>query len=409
MRDKTEYMVVEFSKAILLYGIVALSLIGLGLFSFITLEHEGHWLTGMNNQVVWGLPHVFAIFLIIAASGILNIASISSVFNIKIYKPLGRLSALLAICLLTGGLIVLVLDLGRPDRLVVAMTTFNFKSIFAWNIFLYSGFMAVIAIYLWMMFEARYNKFVGKVGAFAFAWRVTLTTGTGSIFAFLVAKEAYGALSAPLFIALSLLMGTAIFYKILFWMDRGLGVPLGAEIISRFRKLLIYFIFTVLYITVLAHLTSLYITKNHDFEFFLLFSENIYAFLFWVGQIGLGTIIPLVILYNKKLSKSALGILLASILVILGGFIMLYIIIISGQAYPLDLFPGYNESSTFYDGAISAYTPSIYEVMLGLGGVGISAAIYIFAIMVLDFTPKNLGDEYTLGKEYKEKLIQNED
>ena len=409
MRDKTEYMVVEFSKAILLYGIVALSLIGLGLFSFITLEHEGHWLTGMNNQVVWGLPHVFAIFLIIAASGILNIASISSVFNIKIYKPLGRLSALLAICLLTGGLIVLVLDLGRPDRLVVAMTTFNFKSIFAWNIFLYSGFMAVIAIYLWMMFEARYNKFIGKVGAFAFAWRVTLTTGTGSIFAFLVAKEAYGALSAPLFIALSLLMGTAIFYKILFWMDRGLGVPLGAEIISRFRKLLIYFIFTVLYITVLAHLTSLYITKNHDFEFFLLFSENIYTFLFWVGQIGLGTIIPLVIVYNKKLSKSALGILLASILVILGGFIMLYIIIISGQAYPLDLFPGYNESSTFYDGAISAYTPSIYEVMLGLGGVGISAAIYIFAIMVLDFTPKNLGDEYTLGKEYKEKLIQNED
>lgn len=409
MRDKTEYMVVEFSKAILLYGIVALSLIGLGLFSFITLEHEGHWLTGMNNQVVWGLPHVFAIFLIIAASGILNIASISSVFNIKIYKPLGRLSALLAICLLTGGLIVLVLDLGRPDRLVVAMTTFNFKSIFAWNIFLYSGFMAVIAIYLWMMFEARYNKFVGKVGAFAFAWRVTLTTGTGSIFAFLVAKEAYGALSAPLFIALSLLMGTAIFYKILFWMDRGLGVPLGAEIISRFRKLLIYFIFTVLYVTVLAHLTSLYITKNHDFEFFLLFSENIYTFLFWVGQIGLGTIIPLAILYNKKLSKSALGILLASILVILGGFIMLYIIIISGQAYPLDLFPGYNESSTFYDGAISAYTPSIYEVMLGLGGVGISAAIYIFAIMVLDFTPKNLGDEYTLGKEYKEKLIQNED
>ena len=409
MRDKTEYMVVEFSKAIFLYGIVALSLIGLGLFSFITLEHEGHWLTGMNNQVVWGLPHVFAIFLIIAASGILNIASISSVFNIKIYKPLGRLSALLAICLLTGGLIVLVLDLGRPDRLVVAMTTFNFKSIFAWNIFLYSGFMAVIAIYLWMMFEARYNKFIGKVGAFAFAWRVTLTTGTGSIFAFLVAKEAYGALSAPLFIALSLLMGTAIFYKILFWMDRGLGVPLGAEIISRFRKLLIYFIFTVLYITVLAHLTSLYITKNHDFEFFLLFSENIYTFLFWVGQIGLGTIIPLVILYNKKLSKSALGILLASILVILGGFIMLYIIIISGQAYPLDLFPGYNESSTFYDGAISAYTPSIYEVMLGLGGVGISAAIYIFAIMVLDFTPKNLGDEYTLGKEYKEKLIQNED
>jgi molybdopterin-containing oxidoreductase family membrane subunit len=396
MRDKTDYIVIEFSKAVFFFGIVVLSFIALGFYSFLTLEHEGHWLTGMNNQVVWGLPHVFAIFLIIAASGILNIASISSVFNIKIYKPLGRLSALLAICLLTGGLIVLVLDLGRPDRLIVAMTTFNFKSIFAWNIFLYSGFMAVIALYLWMMFEARYNKFIGKVGTFAFIWRVTLTTGTGSIFAFLVAKEAYGALAAPLFIALSLLMGTAIFYSILYWMDKGLDVPLGSEIISRFRKLLIYFIFTVFYITILSHLTSLYVTKNHDFEFFLLFSDNIYTLLFWVCQIGIGTILPLFILYNKKLSISPLGILLASLFVIFGGFIMLYIIIISGQAYPLDLFPGYTETSSFYDGAIAAYTPSVYELMLGLGGVGISAAIYIFAVMILDFTPKNLDDEHTL-------------
>ena len=31
--------------------------------------------------------------------------------------------------------------------------------------------------------------------------------------------------------------------------------------------------------------------------------------------------------------------------------------------------------------------------MLGLGGVGISAAIYLFAIMVLDFTPKSLDND----------------
>ena len=83
MQDITEYKIIEFSKAILIYGIISAILIGLGVYSFFTLEHEGHWLTGMNNQVVWGVPHMFAIFLIIAASGVLNIASISSVFNIK--------------------------------------------------------------------------------------------------------------------------------------------------------------------------------------------------------------------------------------------------------------------------------------------------------------------------------------
>ncbi len=337
---------------------------------------------------------MFAIFLIIAASGVLNIASISSVFNIKIYKPLARLSALLAIALLTGGVIVLVLDLGRPERLIVAMTTFNFKSIFAWNIFLYSGFVVIAALYLWMMFEARYNKFSQKVGTFAFIWRVILTTGTGSIFGFLVAKEAYnGAILAPLFIALSLLLGTAIFYKVLFWMNKGLNIPLGSEIIIRFRKLLIYFTFAVFYLTILSHLTNLYATKHHEYEFFLLFSGNIYTILFWIGQILIGTFIPLLILYSKNFSTTKMGLLISSALIILGGFFQLYVIIISGQAFPLDLFPGYTESSSFQDGIISPYTPSMYEFMLGLGGIGISAVIYIFAIMILDFTPKSLDND----------------
>lgn len=394
MQDITEYKIIEFSKAILIYGIISAILIGLGVYSFFTLEHEGHWLTGMNNQVVWGVPHMFAIFLIIAASGVLNIASISSVFNIKIYKPLARLSALLAIALLTGGLIVLVLDLGRPERLIVAMTTFNFKSIFAWNIFLYSGFVVIAALYLWMMFEARYNKFSQKVGTFAFIWRVILTTGTGSIFGFLVAKEAYnGAILAPLFIALSLLLGTAIFYKVLFWMNKGLNIPLGSEIILRFRKLLIYFTFAVFYLTIISHLTNLYATKHHEYEFFLLFSGNIYTILFWIGQILIGTFIPLLILYSKNFSTTKMGLLISSALIILGGFFQLYVIIISGQAFPLDLFPGYTESSSFQDGIISPYTPSMYEFMLGLGGIGISAVIYIFAIMILDFTPKSLDND----------------
>ena len=37
------------------------------------MDLEGHHVSGMTNQIVWGLPHVFAIFLIVAASGALNI------------------------------------------------------------------------------------------------------------------------------------------------------------------------------------------------------------------------------------------------------------------------------------------------------------------------------------------------
>ena len=130
---------------------------GIGGLAALYMEHNGHWVTGMTNQVVWGTPHVFAVFLIVAASGALNVASIGSVFGKKLYKPLAPLSGLLAVALLMGGLMVLVLDLGRPDRLIVAMTYYNFKSIFAWNIILYTGFIAVVMVYLFTMMERKMN------------------------------------------------------------------------------------------------------------------------------------------------------------------------------------------------------------------------------------------------------------
>ena len=55
----------------------------IGLAAALYMEHSGHVVTGMNNQIVWGMPHVFAIFLIVAASGALNVASIGSVFGRK--------------------------------------------------------------------------------------------------------------------------------------------------------------------------------------------------------------------------------------------------------------------------------------------------------------------------------------
>ena len=105
----------------LFWGLLALNVVIIlaGLGAAYVMEHRGHIVTGMNNQVVWGAPHVFAVFLIVAASGVLNAASVSSVFDRPAYKPYARLSGLLAIALLIGGLAVLVLDLGRPDRLIV--------------------------------------------------------------------------------------------------------------------------------------------------------------------------------------------------------------------------------------------------------------------------------------------------
>lgn len=357
------------------------------------MEHNGHWVTGMSNQVVWGMPHVFAIFLIVAASGALNVASISSVFNRATYKPLARLSGLLAIALLAGGLAILVLDLGRPDRLIIAMTYYNFKSVFAWNIFLYTGFFAVVIVYLWMMIERRMNEYTKKAGLFAFIWRLILTTGTGSIFGFLVAREAYDtAVMAPMFIIMSFAFGLAIFLLVLLaaygWTQR----PIGDALLRRLKNLLGVFVAAVLYFLLVYHLTNLYITERHGIERFILVDGGIYTALFWVGQVLIGGVLPLALLYHPRTGGSRTAIAIASIAVILGGVALLYVIVIGGQAYPMDLFPGKVETSSFFDGVVATYNPTLPEFMLGIGGIALALLIVTFALKVLPFLAESLAD-----------------
>ena len=369
------------------------ALIAAGLGAALYMEHNGHWVTGMSNQVIWGTPHVFAVFLIVAASGALNVASIASVFGRQLYKPLARLSGLLAIALLAGGLAVLVLDLGRPERLIVAMTYYNFKSIFAWNIILYIGFFAIVAVYLWMMFERRFNDYTKTAGMVAFLWRLTLTTGTGSIFGFLVARDAYdSALYAPMFIIMSFAYGLAIFMLVLFAATRWTGRPLGDVMVARLKNLLGVFVASVLYFVVAYHLTNLYMTGKHDVERFILLEGGVYTRLFWIGQILIGGVIPLVLLYSK-LGRSRAMIALAAVLVIVGGLAQMYVTIVGGQAFPMPLFPDKEIiNSSFYDGVVAQYSPSLPEILLGIGGIGLALGMTVFAIKILPFLPQSLAD-----------------
>ena len=363
------------------------------------MEHEGHHVTGMSNQIVWGMPHVVAIFLIVAASGALNVASMASVFGKLDYKPLARLSGILAIALLVGGLAILVLDLGRPDRLIVAMTYYNFKSIFAWNIFLYVGFVIVVAAYLWMMFERRMAPYANAVGVVAFLWRLVLTTGTGSIFGFLVARQAYdAALMAPLFVVMSFAYGPAVFILALLVAGRLARRPVGDYILFKLKNLLGIFVAAVLYFVLAFKLTNLYATEHHGVEDFILRHGGIYTFLFWVVHVGVGGLLPLLLFYLPAWARSRAAAAVGCALVVVGAFAQLYVIIIGGQAYPLVLFPGMEESSSFYDGVVAEYTPSVPELALGAGGVALSLALLMFALAVLDFLPEDLSDRrYTEG------------
>lgn len=359
--------------------------IGLGAWHY--MEVHGHIVTGMDNQVVWGLPHVFAIFMIVSASGVLNIASIGSVFGQSAYKPRAPLSGLLSVALLMGGLMVLMLDLGRSDRIIVAATHFNPTSVFAWNIILYSGMVGIVAVYLFTMMERRFNPYSKHAGLAAFVWRFILTTGTGSIFAFLVARQAYqSALLAPLFIVLSFGWGLAVFLLVQSSMFAWNQRHLTPEVERRMAKLLGIFIAASLYLVAVYHFTNLYYARQSAFEAFILRDGGVFPQLFWLGYVVLGSLIPLGLLFHPAMAGEK-STAIASVLVILGALAWLFVFIVGGQSFPLDIFPGHVVTSTFGDGQIAHYTPSLPELLLGVGGVGVAFLLTIVGIRALNYMP----------------------
>jgi Ni/Fe-hydrogenase subunit HybB-like protein len=376
-KDRLFYALVTAGGLIVLMGLYAAHL----------MEEHGHIITGMNNQIVWGLPHVFAIFMIVAASGVLNVASIGSVFGKVVYKARAPLASLLSIALLAGGLAVLMLDLGRPDRIIVAATHYNITSVFAWNVLLYTGMFAAVVIYLWTMMEQRMNPWTKPVGFVVFAWRFILTTGTGLIFAFLVARQAYGsAILVPMFIVISFAWGLAVFHVVQSAIYAWNGNTHTPEIVKRMKNLLGVFIIGALYLVAAYHLTNLYFAHQSGFEHFILVDGGIYPQLFWWGYGLLGNLLPLVLIYYPGLGNTK-HVIAASLLVILGGFALLYVFIIGGQAFPLNMFPGYEVKSSFGDGQVGLYQPSIFEFLLGMGGLGIAFLITTISVRVLNFIP----------------------
>ena len=248
------------------------------------------------------------------------------------------------------------------------------------------------------MMDRKANRFSHGVGVFAFVWRLALTTGTGSIFGFLVARQGYdAAIMAPMFIIMSFAYGLALYLLVLMFTFDSDERPLGDAVLRRLKNLLGVFVAAVFYFTVVYHLTNLYGTENHAFEAFILRDGGVYTWTFWIGWVLLGMLAPMGILFHPALGMQRGSIAIAALLVVLGGLSAIYVIVIGGQAFPLNMFPGHTiiESGYFdgVNGVARHYSPSLPEFLLGIGGFALALLVTFIGVRLLQFLPTSLADD----------------
>ena len=371
------------------YHLLLLAFAGMalaGLAATWCVIQNGLWVTGMNNRIPWGLQIVMAVYYIGLSAGSLVISGLYGVFGKQEYKPFARIAVYLAMLFLIAGLLSILTDQGRIDRIFVEpFVHFNLQSMFSINPILYNGHILICIVYLWALFTER-KRTTTVVATLAFGWAFCVHSGTGAIFGF-GARVLYESPLLPAsFVAAAMASGTALMILVIVGLFKVTNRHVDDELILWLGRFLAVCVLVVVYFLFVENAYRAYVVELRHAAVYYLFG-GVHSVLFWVGLILLGCVVPMVILFNPSTGKSIRWIVLASALVVFGVLCERYVIVLPGLTNSPDLFPGMEVTSLVLDEGAVTYTVSFLELLQALGVFGVTGFLFVVGLKYLELLP----------------------
>jgi molybdopterin-containing oxidoreductase family membrane subunit len=350
----------------------------------------------MTNRVPWGVQIIMAVFYIGLSAGSLVVSGLYGVFGKADYKPFARLAAFMAMLFLIAGLLSILTDQGRMDRVFVEpFVHYNPSSMFSINPGLYTGHILLCVIYLWALF--REKKLLIKISAVTVVcWAICVHSGTAAIFGF-VPRELYQSpMLPPSFVAAALASGAAFMIITIRGLFRLTERHLDDGLILWLGRLLGVFLIVVMYLIFVENMHRFYLVESRDAALHYLF-EGFHGVLFWLGMISIGFIIPAIVIFSAK-GKQVKWVVGASFLVVFGVLCERYLIVIPGLAHPPDLLPGMEILSSSFEEGVAVYHISFHEVTQALGVLGVIGLLFAAGVK---YTPILPTEARVVGKPAK--------
>ena len=370
----------NYKIAVAVFGALAL----IGLICFGISYVKGHQMFGSSNVIPWGMPIVLAIYLIGLSAGSLILSSLTYVFGQEQYRPIARMAVFLAIVLIFGAMLSIAVDLGRPEkfwRLFMFFYLNNMTSMFAINGILYGGYFVISLVYLGIIL-ANQKKASKIMGTIAVSWAVLVHMGTGAIFGFIAAREAWFSPVKPFeFLAAAVTSGVALLIVVTILTLRFTGREVKKDIVTSLGNILKIFIIVLVVLILMDKLTHLY-SPHREATMFMLTGQ--YSWIFWLLQIGLVAVVPLVLLFNPRLNKTIKWVAIASVSVVVGIFFERYFLVIPGAAFPQHFYPGHIEGVY---GAVGSFPLTLTEMGLSIGILATLVLVFLLGLKFLDALP----------------------
>ena len=385
----------------------------IGLAVWIYQLTKGLQITNMRDNVIWGLYIISFMFFVGLSAGGLIIASAGRLFHVDRFKPIVRLAVVEAAVTIFTAAILIIPDLGTPNRIFNLLIHAHWMSPMIWDITVIAIYLVLSLLYIWFYMRrdladrgswmalgtkdtssaarARDDRLTYGLAWVALPAAVLVHSITAWVFGLQISRGFwYSAIMPPLFICSALVSGLSLVIILSLITRHYSRVDFDNGLVSYLGGLLAVFIAVEGFLVLSEVLAGRYPGVPTD-AVNQLFSGR-YAPGFAI-EVIVGLVIPFVLLAVASLRRRPSLVVFASVLALIGIFVHRANIIVIGLGEaPIRLSPGTPLGIPAEDGSsfatTSVYFPSGTELLIVLGIVALSALLFVLAIRSLPLKEK---------------------
>lgn len=379
-----------------------LAVIGWGAFAFIWQAFHGLSVTAMSNYFSWGVYIVnFVFFIGVSHAGTL-VSAILRVTGAQWRRPITRMAEAITLFALLVGAPMVVIDMGRPDRVWHILNHGRIQSPILWDVMSIATYMTGSIIYLYLpmipdlallrdrkigspFWQRIYRVLALNWRGSAEQWRllhraigvqaiviipvaISVHTVVSYIFSMTLRPGWHSTIFGPYFVVGAIFSGIAaiITAMALFRRFSRLENYLTEDIFKKLGALLLTLNLVYIYFTFSEYITMGYADVSPDRHLLSTLLSGTYALRFW-GMALIGLIVPALLL-ALPWTRNLRGIVIASVLVNIGMWLKRYIIVIPTLASPF--------MPVQSDGHPLSYAPTWVEWSITAAGLAAFSLLY---------------------------------
>lgn len=379
---------------------VSLGVVGAwGLAAWAYELRDGLASTGMRDVVSWGLYIFTFAFLVGLSAGGLIVASSAEVFGIRALKPLSRLGVLSAAACISVAALMIIPDLGRPERVLNLVLHPHWSSPLIWDILIIAAYFVFSVTDLFLLTRhrnepGRWHRRLRVLAYVGLPTAVLLHSVTAWIFGLQIARAWWNtSLMAPLFVVSAILSGTALVTVLALLAHRFGRMAIPAETLRWLRGLLAVSLAVDLFFVGSDYITILWGNQPAARSAIdLVLPGGSWSWLFWVEWIA-GGIVPFLLLVVPRLRALRWSLAAAAVLVMVGVFAFRVELVVIGFVTPLVSFPPGIAVGTPKTSAVSFQLTGLYHPTWVEYGIMAGLFALIAALVTAGYRRLRIGQD----------------